>query len=60
MIKFNNLSSEAPFQIFKDKYSEALKNGQKNIEAASISSFNKEKNEVDSRFVNIKFINDLF
>tara|TARA_Y100000991_G_scaffold175160_1_gene137116 strand:+ start:697 stop:1293 length:597 start_codon:yes stop_codon:yes gene_type:complete len=58
MIKFNNLSSEAPFQIFKDKYSEALKNGQKNIEAASISSFNKEKNEVDSRFVNIKFIND--
>ena len=38
-----------------------MKAGQKNIEAISIASFNKEKNEVDSRFVNLKFIdNDNF
>jgi len=57
MIKFNNLNSEAPYQIFKEKYDDALEAGQNSIEAISISSFNKEINEVDSRYVNLKFIN---
>jgi len=61
MIKFNNLNKESPFVFFKEKYDDALNAGQKAIEAISISSFNKENNEVDSRYVNLKFIiNDEF
>tara|TARA_B100000925_G_scaffold291752_1_gene281183 strand:- start:2688 stop:3284 length:597 start_codon:yes stop_codon:yes gene_type:complete len=61
MIRFNKLSKELPYIIFKDKYYEALNAGQKNIEAISIASYNKQKKEVDSRFVNLKIIdNDNF
>ncbi len=61
MIQFNNLNQEIPYQVFKEKYDEALNLGQKNIEAISISSFNKETHEVNSRYVNLKFIsNDEF
>ena len=58
MIKFNNLNREIPYLLLKSKYSEAIDAGQKGIEAMSISSFNKEINEVDSRYVNLKFINN--
>ena len=58
MIKFNNLNKEIPYQIFKDKYNEALNAGQKAIEAISITSYNKDKDEVDSRYVNLKFISN--
>jgi pyridoxamine 5'-phosphate oxidase len=61
MIQFNNLNQETPYLIFKAKYDEALNAGQKGIEAISISSYNQEINEVDSRYVNLKFItNDEF
>jgi len=61
MIQFNNLSQEIPYQLLKEKYDEALNAGQRGIEAISISSYNKEINEVDSRYVNLKFIsNDEF
>lgn len=56
MIKFNNISQELPYLLFKEKYDEALKAGQNNIEAISISSYNKDINEVDSRYVNLKFV----
>ena len=58
MIKFNNLHNEIPYQLLKEKYDEALNAGQKAIEAISISSFNNEMSEVDSRYVNLKFINN--
>ncbi|MDA9842447.1 pyridoxal 5'-phosphate synthase [Gammaproteobacteria bacterium] len=58
MIKFNNLSTEEPYKILKQKYDEALNRGQKNIEAISISSYNKDENEVNSRYVNLKFIKE--
>ena len=61
MIEFNNLNPEIPYQLLKEKYDEALNAGQRGIEAISISSLNKELNEVDSRYVNLKFIsNDEF
>ena len=61
MIEFNNLNQEDPYMLFKKKYEHALKAGQRAIEAISISSFNKEIAEVDSRYVNLKFIsNDEF
>ena len=58
MIEFINLNKGIPYQLLKEKYNAALNAGQKSIEAISISSFNKEKNEVDSRYVNLKFISD--
>ena len=61
MIKFIKSSQEIPYQLLKEKYDEAVVAGQKSIEAISISSYNKEISEVDSRYVNLKFIsNDEF
>ena len=61
MIQFNNLNQEIPYLLFKSKYDEALDKGQKGIEAISISSYNTKMHEVDSRYVNLKFItNDEF
>ena len=61
MIQFNNLNPEIPYQLLKEKYDEALNAGQRGIEAISISSYKKEMREVDSRYVNLKFIsNDEF
>jgi len=61
MIKFNNLNQDIPYQLLKEKYDEAFDAGQKAIEAISISSYNKGISEVNSRYVNLKFIkNDEF
>lgn len=61
MIKFTNIKQEKPYLLLKSKYDEAINSGQKYIEAISISSYNNEDNEVDSRYVNLKFIiNDEF
>ncbi len=56
MIEFKNLKNDSPYLLFKQKYDDAIKAGQQNIEAIAISSFNKKIEEVDSRFVNIKFV----
>ena len=61
MIIFKNLNQETPYLLLKKKYDAAINAGQKSIEAISISSFNNEVGEVDSRYVNLKFItNDEF
>lgn len=61
MIEFINESTEEPFVIFKKKYDQAFNAKQDNIEAISISSYDKKANEVDARFVNVKFVeNDNF
>jgi len=61
MIQFNDINQETHFLLFKAKYDEALNLGQKNIEAISISSFNTKIREVQSRYVNLKFVlNDEF
>ena len=56
MISFINLSEEEPYKIFKEKYDIANQANQKTIEAIAISSYCNDKNEVNSRFVNLKFI----
>ena len=58
MIQFKNLSQEEPYLLFKTKYDEAYSAGQKVIEAISISTFENKTNEVDSRFVNLKFVSE--
>ena len=61
MIRFINLKKETPYKLLKKKYDDALNIGQKGIEAIAISSYNKNINQVDSRYVNLKFIvNDEF
>mgnify|MGYP001468622476 CR=1 FL=1 len=54
MIKFKDTESSKPYEIFKDYYEKASKADQLAIEAICISS--SIKNEVDSRFVNLKYI----
>jgi pyridoxamine 5'-phosphate oxidase len=58
MIKFLKANDSAPYRKFKDLYEEASKLNQASIEAISISSFNKLENEVDSRYVNLKYIDN--
>ncbi|MDA7802565.1 pyridoxamine 5'-phosphate oxidase family protein [Gammaproteobacteria bacterium] len=56
MIKFINIYREIPYLILKRTYNKAVRSNQSNVEAIAISSYDKEKNEVDSRFVNLKFV----
>lgn len=56
MIKFIKLCSGEPYRLFVDYYESAFLNSQSNIESACISTFSKEHDEVDARFVNIKFL----
>jgi pyridoxamine 5'-phosphate oxidase len=56
MIEFLNNDPSEPYKIFKSFYNKALSFDQKSIEAISISSLNKRKQEVDSRYVNLKYI----
>lgn len=56
MIKFLNNNQQEPYNKLLDLYNKALKNKQKAIEAIAISSYDTEKNEVNSRFVNLKIV----
>ena len=56
MIHFNNLSNEAPYILFKEIYDKAAAAAPNNIQAISIASYNTKANEVDSRYVNLKFV----
>jgi len=58
MIKFINPNSEKPYSLFLDLYNQALANNQKGIEAISVSSYNQQMNEVEARYVNLKYIAD--
>lgn len=56
MIDFRDVDQAKPYKLFKELYKKAVLENQKNVEAISISTFNSEKSEVDSRFVNIKLL----
>ena len=58
MIKFINISPDAPYARFEQEYQNALQADQNNIEAISISSYSSETLEVNSRLVNLKFIDN--
>ena len=57
MIKFNNKHKSEPYALFYDYYLQALEKNQPNADAICISSYSKKLNLVDSRFVNLKFVN---
>tara|TARA_B100000674_G_C37872504_1_gene930241 strand:- start:495 stop:1091 length:597 start_codon:yes stop_codon:yes gene_type:complete len=56
MIKINNLPKTAPYEKLQKYYLEAQKKNQKSIEAICISSLDHENLLVDSRYVNLKYI----
>ena len=56
MIIFENLPSEKPYKEFSSFYNKAKSLGQTQIEAMAISSYNSSKKQVDSRYVNLKYI----
>jgi pyridoxamine 5'-phosphate oxidase len=58
MINFKQISQETPYLILKNKYDAAVNANQENIEAISISSYSKKSNEVNARYVNLKFVDD--
>ena len=56
MIDIKNKILEEPYLQFYDCYEAAVKANQFAVEAIAISSFNKNKNEVESRFVNLNIL----
>ena len=61
MFRLTNLNNSTPYKLIEKYYNLALNKNEEHIEAISISSYSSEKNEVDSRFVNLKMIdNDEF
>jgi len=56
MIKFIDIDESIPYKKFLKFYDKALEKKQKAIEAICISSFNTDLGEVDSRYVNLKYI----
>lgn len=58
MIEFINIENQIPFIQFKKIYEQALRKGQKKIQAACISTYSKKNKEVSSRYVNLKYLNN--
>lgn len=58
MIKLNNLEISEPYARFKEFFNEAKKNKQPSIDAICVSSYCSLRKEVDSRYVNLKYIDN--
>ena len=58
MIKITDINNSEPYILFNNLYNKALIKNQKNIEAISVSSFDRNLNEVQSRYVNLKYLQD--
>ena len=56
MISFIDLDTSEPYQRFLSAYSKAIKHNQEDIEVMSVSSYSNSLNEVNSRYVNLKFV----
>lgn len=58
MINILGKLNDAPYKKFYHYFSKAKNMSQESIDAVLISSFNKDTNEVNSRYVNIKYIDN--
>ena len=58
MITLDKINNSDPYDVFKIFYDKDNLKNQKSIEAIAVSSFNTESNEVESRYVNLKYICD--
>lgn len=59
MINLINNSNLEPYLILRKLYHKANENNQQNVEAICISSYSNKNKEVDARFVNLKYIDNL-
>ena len=58
MVKLINLEISKPYSRFKELFNEAKKSNQSSIDAICVSSYCSLKKEVDSRYVNLKYIDN--
>jgi pyridoxamine 5'-phosphate oxidase len=58
MINLEKLNNSEPYRIFNKFYENALENNQDIIQAILIASMDKKNDEVEARFVNLKYIID--
>lgn len=58
MIVFKNFNKSKPYLEIYDLYEKSIKQNQESIEVIAISSYNQESNEVESRYVNLKYIDN--
>ena len=58
VITFKKQSEDPPYLRFREEYNKAESENQKMIEAISVSSYSKSESIVDSRYVNLKIIDD--
>jgi pyridoxamine 5'-phosphate oxidase len=58
MIEFINIEKSEPYNKFTEIYKKAKKSKQKAINALNISSYDTKSLEVESRYVNLKYITD--
>ena len=56
MIDLKNINQSRPYKKFLDHFEHAKEMNQKPINAISISSYDREENFVDARFVNLKYV----
>ena len=56
MIDISSISKQPPYIKFVEYYERAIKNNQSCLDAICISSFDKQRQEIDSRYVNLKYI----
>jgi len=56
MIDILKMDNSEPFAQFRELYQKATRNNQSAIEAVAISSYSNITKEVDSRFVNLKYV----
>ncbi len=56
MIEFLKFPTTEPYLKLREYYENAIDQGQNNVEAISISSYDIDKKEVNSRLVNLKYI----
>lgn len=59
MIEFLNNSQAKPYSIFQNLFLKAKDKKQDHIDAVCISSYSLRKNEVDSRYVNLKVVDNI-
>ena len=56
MINIKSINNEEPYNKYMELYDLALKNNQNQIERILIASYDKNLNEVNARYVNLKYI----
>ena len=56
MIEFRTPSKQKPHILFREAYNKAMSANQNSVEAIVISSYSKELDMPDSRYVNLKIV----